>query len=127
MKIKIQYKYTSRKLRRFGKGVVWGKENYIIYKYLHEAVVAGFCPRFEKWIGSGFLKPSTNRMLNRIKSVYMFISKHGTVTTQELVDEFGITPRTIQRDLNVLAYNDLVESPSRGKWTTTEKKVKITS
>ncbi|MFB6467618.1 DeoR family transcriptional regulator [Cytobacillus sp. Hz8] len=73
------------------------------------------------------MKPSTNRMLNRIKSVYMFISKHGTVTTQELVDEFGITPRTIQRDLNVLAYNDLVESPSRGKWTTTEKKVKISS
>lgn len=82
---------------------------------------------FEKRIGSGFLKPSTNRMLNRIKSIYMFINNHGIVTTQELVEEFGITPRTIQRDLNVLAYNDLVESPSRGKWTTTEKKVKISS
>ncbi|MDP4157985.1 MAG: DeoR family transcriptional regulator [Bacillota bacterium] len=53
--------------------------------------------------------------------------KNGTVTTQELVEEFGITPRTIQRDLNVLAYNDLVISPSRGKWTTTQKKVKLTS
>jgi DeoR/GlpR family transcriptional regulator of sugar metabolism len=66
-------------------------------------------------------------MLNRIKSIYMFISKKGTVTTQELVEEFGITPRTIQRDLNVLAYNDLVISPSRGKWTTTKKRVKMTS
>lgn len=74
-----------------------------------------------------FLKPSTNRMLTRIKSVYMFIQEKGLVTTQELVDEFGITPRTIQRDLNVLAYNDLVHSPSRGKWETTRKKVKITS
>ncbi|MBI0576674.1 MULTISPECIES: DeoR family transcriptional regulator [Bacillaceae] len=73
------------------------------------------------------MKPSTNRMLNRIKCIYMFIRNNGTVTTQELVEEFGITPRTIQRDLNVLAYNDLVISPSRGKWTTTEKKVKMTS
>jgi DeoR/GlpR family transcriptional regulator of sugar metabolism len=73
------------------------------------------------------LKPSTNRMINRIKSIYMFICQNGTVTTQDLVEEFGITPRTIQRDLNVLAYNDLVKSPSRGKWTTTQKKVKISS
>jgi len=57
----------------------------------------------------------------------MFIQENGTVSTQDLVDEFGITPRTIQRDLNVLAYNDLVKSPSRGRWTTTEKKVKISS
>ncbi|KIL43911.1 DeoR family transcriptional regulator [Jeotgalibacillus soli] len=71
------------------------------------------------------MKPTTNRMLTRIKSVYMFIKENGTVTTKDLVDEFGITPRTIQRDLNVLAYNDLVISPSRGKWTTTQKKVKI--
>ncbi|MBE3571316.1 MAG: DeoR family transcriptional regulator [Bacillales bacterium] len=71
------------------------------------------------------MKPSTNRMLTRIKSVYMFIKENGTVTTQQIVDEFGITPRTIQRDLNVLVYNDLVKSPSRGKWTTTSKKVKI--
>ncbi|MDG5473504.1 DeoR family transcriptional regulator [Jeotgalibacillus sp. S-D1] len=71
------------------------------------------------------MKPTTNRMLTRIKSVYMFIKENGTVTTNDLVDEFGITPRTIQRDLNVLAYNDLVSSPSRGKWTTTHKKVKI--
>lgn len=63
-------------------------------------------------------------MLTRIKSVYMFIHERGTVTTQQLVDEFGITPRTIQRDLNVLAYNDLVRSPSRGKWTITQKKVR---
>lgn len=73
------------------------------------------------------MKPSTNRMLTRIKSVYMFISDNGTVSTQELVEEFGITPRTIQRDLNVLAYNDLVKSPSRGLWTTTSKRVKVSS
>ena len=73
------------------------------------------------------MKPSTNRMLNRIKSIYMFISQRGIVTTQELVEEFDTTPRTIQRDLNVLAYNDLVKSPSRGKWTTTQKKVKMSS
>ncbi|MBA2873864.1 DeoR family transcriptional regulator [Thermaerobacillus caldiproteolyticus] len=73
------------------------------------------------------MKPSTHRMLTRIKSVYMFINERGTVTTQELVDEFGITPRTIQRDLNVLAYNDLVRSPSKGKWTTTNKKVRMSS
>ena len=66
-------------------------------------------------------------MLNRIKSVYLYIHEKGTVTTQELVEEFDMTSRTIQRDLNVLQYNDLVFSPSRGKWTTTNKKVKISS
>lgn len=73
------------------------------------------------------MKPTTDRMLNRIKDVYMFILNRGTVSTQDLVEEFNITPRTIQRDLNVLAFNDLVVSPSRGKWTTTKKKVKMTS
>lgn len=73
------------------------------------------------------MKPTTDRMLNRIKDVYMFILDRGTVTTQDLVDEFSITPRTIQRDLNVLAFNDLVTSPSRGRWTTTDKKVKMSS
>ncbi|PLT29234.1 DeoR family transcriptional regulator [Peribacillus deserti] len=73
------------------------------------------------------MKASTNRMLTRIKSMYVFIRKNGTVTTQDLVEEFGITPRTIQRDLNVLAYNELIQSPSRGLWTTTAKKVKLTS
>ena len=73
------------------------------------------------------MKPTTDRMLNRIKDVYMFILSKGEVTTQDLVEEFNITPRTVQRDLNVLAFNDLVMSPSRGKWTTTKKKVKISS
>lgn len=74
-----------------------------------------------------FMKPTTDRMLNRIKDVYMFILSKGEVTTQDLVEEFNITPRTVQRDLNVLAFNDLVVSPSRGKWTTTKKKVKLSS
>ena len=73
------------------------------------------------------MKPTTDRMLNRIKDVYMFILDKGVVSTQDLVEEFNITPRTVQRDLNVLAFNDLVVSPSRGKWTTTGKKVKLTS
>lgn len=73
------------------------------------------------------MKPTTDRMLNRIKDVYMYIRDHGIVTTQDLVDEFGITPRTVQRDLNVLAFNDLISSPSRGRWTTTSKRVKMTS
>ncbi len=73
------------------------------------------------------LSNATNRMLTRIKDVYLYIRENGTVTTQDLVEEFNITPRTIQRDLNVLAFNNLVESPSRGKWTTTKKKVKLTS
>ena len=67
------------------------------------------------------MKPTTDRMLNRIKDVYMFILDKGTVSTQDLVEEFSIT-RTVQRDLNVLAFNDLVTSPSRGRWTTTKKK-----
>ncbi|MDX8359230.1 MULTISPECIES: DeoR family transcriptional regulator [Bacillaceae] len=71
------------------------------------------------------MKPTTDRMLTRIKSVYMFINEKGTVTTKELVEEFGTTQRTIQRDLHVLAFNNLVRSPSRGKWTTTKKRVKI--
>jgi DeoR/GlpR family transcriptional regulator of sugar metabolism len=73
------------------------------------------------------LKLTTSRMLTRIKSIYMFINEKGMVTTQDLVDEFGITPRTVQRDLNVLQFNELVYSPSRGKWTTTGKKVRLSS
>lgn len=71
------------------------------------------------------MSPSTERMLNRVKAIYMFINESGPVTTQQIVDEFGTTKRTIQRDLNVLTYNNLVASPTRGKWKTTEKKVKI--
>ncbi|KYG26703.1 alkaline phosphatase [Alkalihalobacillus trypoxylicola] len=64
-------------------------------------------------------------MLTRIKSIYLYIKQRGTVTTNELVEEFGITQRTIQRDLNVLEYNKLVESPARGKWSVTKKKIRI--
>lgn len=71
------------------------------------------------------MNTSTDRMLTRIKSIYLYIKKRGTVTTSELVEEFGITQRTVQRDLNVLEYNNLVKSPSRGKWTTTNKKTQV--
>ncbi|WP_425438865.1 HTH domain-containing protein [Pelagirhabdus alkalitolerans] len=63
-------------------------------------------------------------MLTRIKAVYLFIDQNGPVTTSEIADEFDITDRTVQRDLNVLQYNDLVKSTSRGYWDVTEKKVK---
>lgn len=36
------------------------------------------------------MKPTTDRMLNRIKDVYMFILDKGTVSTQDLVEEFSI-------------------------------------
>jgi DeoR/GlpR family transcriptional regulator of sugar metabolism len=64
-------------------------------------------------------------MLDRVKAVYLFIKEKGTVTTMEIAEEFGITDRTVQRDLHVLEYNGLVKSPNRGQWTTTNKKVKI--
>lgn len=73
------------------------------------------------------LKPATDRMLTRIKDIYFYILDNGTVTTENLVEEFGITHRTVQRDLNVLEYNELIISPVRGKWTTTAKKVKLSS
>lgn len=71
------------------------------------------------------MKTSTDRMLTRIKSIYLYIKERECVTTNELVEEFAITQRTIQRDLNVLEYNNLVESPSRGKWIVTNKKARI--
>jgi len=72
------------------------------------------------------LNSSTGRMLNRVKDVYLFIKeKGGPVTTQELVEAFDMTQRTIQRDLNILTYNHLVRSPSRGVWIVTDKKVKV--
>ncbi len=73
------------------------------------------------------MNTATSRMMTRVKSIYMFIHEKGTVTTQELVEEFGITPRTIQRDLHILVFNGLVQSPSKGKWMTTKKRVKLSS
>lgn len=64
-------------------------------------------------------------MLTRVKAVYFFIKEKGTVTTSEIAEEFGITDRTVQRDLHLLEYNGLVNSPNRGRWEITNKKVKI--
>ncbi len=61
-------------------------------------------------------------MMTRIKSIYLYIKERGSVSTNELVEEFGITQRTVQRDLNILKYNELVESPVRGKWKSTNRK-----
>ncbi|WP_171051804.1 DeoR family transcriptional regulator [Alteribacter natronophilus] len=70
------------------------------------------------------MKASTDRMLTRIKSMYLYIKRKGQVTTLELVEEFGTTSRTVQRDLNILEHNNLVTSPERGTWETTRRKVK---
>ena len=66
------------------------------------------------------MKDSTDRMLTRIKSIYLYIQENGATTTAELVEEFGITSRTVQRDLNVLEYNNLIVSPRRGTWTSSK-------
>lgn len=71
------------------------------------------------------METSTDRMMTRVKSIYLYIRERGSVTTKELVEEFGTTQRTIQRDLTILQFNELVRSPNRGKWTTTDKKVKV--
>ncbi|WP_186578329.1 DeoR family transcriptional regulator [Aquibacillus kalidii] len=71
------------------------------------------------------MNQSTTRMLNRVKAVYLFIRDNGPVSTSQIAEEFGITDRTVQRDLNVLEHNGLVVSPNRGRWRITEKKVKI--
>ncbi|MBF4499793.1 MULTISPECIES: DeoR family transcriptional regulator [Savagea] len=70
---------------------------------------------------------STDRMLRRVKDVYFFILDNGVVTTDRIVEEFGVTARTVQRDLNVLEYNELIKSPTRGQWTTTEIEVELSS
>ncbi|MEW8976675.1 MAG: alkaline phosphatase, partial [Exiguobacterium sp.] len=36
------------------------------------------------------MKDSTDRMLTRIKSIYLYIQENGATTTAELVEEFGI-------------------------------------
>ncbi|PRO65380.1 DeoR family transcriptional regulator [Alkalicoccus urumqiensis] len=71
------------------------------------------------------MKPSTDRMLTRIKSMYLYIKQKGTVSTKELKDEFGTTERTVQRDLNVLEYNGLVSSSERGIWSVTQRRTKV--
>lgn len=71
------------------------------------------------------MNQSTSRMLIRVKAIYLYVKEKGTVTTSELAEEFGITDRTAQRDVNVLVHNGLLTSPHRGKWTVTEKRVKI--
>ncbi|QTN00130.1 MULTISPECIES: DeoR family transcriptional regulator [Sediminibacillus] len=71
------------------------------------------------------MNQSTTRMLTRVKAVYLYIRENGTVSTTELAEEFGITDRTVQRDLHVLEHNGLVVSPNRGRWKITRKKVKI--
>ncbi len=56
----------------------------------------------------------------------MFIEEKGVVRREEVVEELGITRRTIERELNVLGHNDVVHSARGGKWETRGKKVKIT-
>lgn len=71
------------------------------------------------------MKKQTARMLNRCKSIYLFIRNQGSVTTKELQDEFGVCQRTIQRDMLVLQHNNLVFHDNRGNWKITDRKVKV--
>lgn len=66
----------------------------------------------------------TERKLNRIKDLYWFIQEQGEVKTHQLVEEFQMSLRTIQRDLDTLVYNGLILMPARGVWKPTDKKVK---
>lgn len=62
------------------------------------------------------LNPS-ERMLTRIKSIYLYLKEKGkAVDASELAEEFGYTRRTIQRDLRALEYNKLVKNIGKGKW-----------
>ncbi|HLR08447.1 MAG TPA: DeoR family transcriptional regulator [Bacillota bacterium] len=71
------------------------------------------------------MNQATARMLTRVKAIYLYIRENDTVSTRDIADEFGTTTRTAQRDLNILAHNGLVKSPTRGRWKITNKKVKI--
>ena len=59
------------------------------------------------------LKPELIVCLHVSRMSIYYIFDNGTVTTDSLVEEFGITHRTVQRDLNVLEYNELIMSRSR--------------
>lgn len=70
------------------------------------------------------MKPYTAHKMNRIKAVYFYVLDHQGATSAELANEFDVSVRTIQRDLDVLLYNELVTNDKRGHWVTTSKKVK---
>lgn len=69
-------------------------------------------------------RPRTARKVNRIKDLYLYIKKHGPLTAKELQEEFGMTIRTVERDLTILGYNELIFKPKKGYWQVTNKKVK---
>lgn len=71
-----------------------------------------------------FSRPRTDRKLTRVKSIYFYIRNNESVTIPLLMDEFGMSRKTILRDLDVLQYNGLIKSPKRGKWVVTSRKVK---
>lgn len=69
-------------------------------------------------------RPSAARKINRIKNLYLFIKEHGPVKPSQIEEEFGISKRTVERDLDALRYNELVHNPKRGYWQVTDRKVK---
>lgn len=68
--------------------------------------------------------PRSARKMNRIKGLYWYIKKHGPARKAELVEEFKVSNRTMERDLDVLEHNGLVFSPKLGYWQVTNRKVK---
>lgn len=69
-------------------------------------------------------RPRTARKINRIKDLYWYIKKHGPIKASELEEEFGMSMRTVQRDLNTLEFNELIFSPKLGYYQVTNRKVK---
>lgn len=57
------------------------------------------------------------RMMNRIKAVYLLMKRSRTAFgVSELSEEFGISKKTMMRDLKVLEYNNLIRQQKKGKW-----------
>lgn len=70
-----------------------------------------------------YKRPKEQRVV-RIKSLYLYLKDNGPMKLKELVVEFEVSDRTIQRDLFILKDNGLIEDHGRGIWQITDKKVK---
>lgn len=69
-------------------------------------------------------RPRTARKITRIKDLYWYIHKNGPIRRYKILDEFGMSKRTLERDLRILEYNELIFAPKKGYWQVTNRKVK---
>jgi DeoR/GlpR family transcriptional regulator of sugar metabolism len=51
------------------------------------------------------------RKRNRVIDLYFYIKKNGPVRMKVLIDEFNVSERTVQRDLDLLQIHGLVTQP----------------